>query len=69
MQDKAFTHCADGITRVKAELNELHCTLAVMGYSEVFVDKLGGDVVSVVRYSPALHRSVVLVARLVCQYP
>merc|ERR1719259_1034974 len=51
-----------GITQAKRILNALHGTLAQEGFSEVFVDQVSADVVTVTRHNPHTHDSVVLIA-------
>ncbi len=63
--DPAYVGMDEGILAARQELNTIHRTLAQPGYNEVFVDKLGSDIVAVVRHSPHTHRSVIMVARLV----
>ena len=68
MQDahpaEGLTDGREGISLVKRHLNALHISMALQGYSEIFVDRLGYNIIAVVRHCPATHRSIVLVSRL-----
>lgn len=66
---KPFMNQSFGITEGKKMLNDLHFRLGYQQYSEVYVDQLRDDVISVTRHNPNTHESVVLVARTAFQAP
>jgi len=58
-----------GIISAKRTLNELHKELSNKGYSQVFVDQVNHNVVSVTRHCPNTHKSVVVVAHTAFSEP
>lgn len=51
-----------GILRARRVLNELHAQLGARRFTEVYVEKMPGGMVSVTRYNPVTHESYLLVA-------
>ncbi|XP_033736885.1 glycogen debranching enzyme-like [Pecten maximus] len=58
-----------GIAAGKTVLNRLHGELGKRGFSEVFVDHVRDDVISITRHNPHTHDSVVLIARTAFHHP
>ena len=50
---------------MKRELNILHQFMAQNDFGEIFIDKLGCDMIAIVRHSTVTHEAIVLVSRLV----
>uniref|UniRef100_H2ZLQ6 Glycogen debranching enzyme n=1 Tax=Ciona savignyi TaxID=51511 RepID=H2ZLQ6_CIOSA len=57
-----FVGLKSGMINVKRLLNMLHQTMAMNGFSQVFVDQRTPDVVAVTRQNPRTHYSYILVA-------
>lgn len=54
-----------GIISARILLNNLHKSLQLNGYTEIFVDQVNFDTVAVTRFNPNKMKSVILVARTV----
>ncbi|XP_059168911.1 glycogen debranching enzyme-like isoform X2 [Physella acuta] len=67
--DRPWINQTFGITAGKRALNKLHYKLAREGYSQVYVDQVDGNTVSITRHRPQTHDSVVLIARTAFQQP
>ncbi|KAK3767183.1 hypothetical protein RRG08_018054 [Elysia crispata] len=67
--ERPFINETFGITRGKRVLNRLHYMLAREGYTQVFVDQVDANTVSITRHKPQTHESVVLIARTAFQHP
>ncbi|XP_055887026.1 glycogen debranching enzyme-like isoform X1 [Biomphalaria glabrata] len=64
-----FINGTFGITAGKKALNRLHYWLARQGYSQVYVDQVDYNTVSITRHKPQSHESVVLIARTSFSHP
>ncbi|XP_052775290.1 glycogen debranching enzyme-like isoform X2 [Mya arenaria] len=78
--DRPYINQTFGITRAKTLINNLHFMLGAGGvktgsasdrrnFSQVYVDQIDEDTVSVTRHNPVTHESIVLVARTAFNEP
>ncbi|GAB1601007.1 glycogen debranching enzyme-like isoform X1 [Argonauta hians] len=67
--DTSTSGLNSGIVLGKKMLNQLHHYLATSGYSQIYVDQIDDEVVSVTRHNPLNHESVVLIARTAFNFP
>ncbi|ESO94506.1 hypothetical protein LOTGIDRAFT_215487 [Lottia gigantea] len=65
----AYINKTCGITEGKRVLNKLHFEMGLSGFSQVYVDQLTDDTVSVTRHNPQTHESIILVCRTSFSHP
>ncbi|TKR64493.1 hypothetical protein L596_025014 [Steinernema carpocapsae] len=62
---RSWTDCGNivsGMFAARRLFNDLHCHLALEGFSQVFVDQVNPEVVAITRHNPVNHNTVLLVA-------
>ncbi|KAK6188701.1 hypothetical protein SNE40_004828 [Patella caerulea] len=67
--ERPFINQTFGIVAGKTILNKLHHEMGLAGFTQVYVDQLTSDTVSVTRHNPLSHDSIVLVARTAFTHP
>ncbi|XP_034028557.1 glycogen debranching enzyme-like [Thalassophryne amazonica] len=67
--DMTAVNLQTGILACKLALNKLHQQLAAQGFTQVYVEQLGKDVVAVTRHCSSSHQSVVAVVRRAFENP
>lgn len=64
-----YVDATTGIIRGRKLLNDLHYMLAEGGFTQVYVDQVTADIVTVTRHNPLTHQSYVLTAHAAFQQP